>query len=32
VAFISDRDAKRQLYRIAVDGGEAERLMLSEEA
>ena len=26
LAFISDRDGKRQLYRIAVDGGEAERL------
>ena len=26
LAFISDRDGKRQIYRIAVKGGEAERL------
>jgi dipeptidyl aminopeptidase/acylaminoacyl peptidase len=26
IAFISDRDGKRQLYRIAVSGGEAEKL------
>jgi dipeptidyl aminopeptidase/acylaminoacyl peptidase len=26
LAFVSDRDAKRQLYRMAVGGGEAERL------
>ncbi len=26
LAFISDRDGKRQIYRIAVRGGEAERL------
>src|SRR5688500_17479505 len=26
VAFVSDRDGKRQLYRIAVAGGEAEKL------
>jgi dipeptidyl aminopeptidase/acylaminoacyl peptidase len=31
IAFISDRDGKRQLYRVAIDGGEAERLMMSEE-
>lgn len=31
VAFISDRDGKRQLYRIAVRGGEAERLTGTEE-
>jgi dipeptidyl aminopeptidase/acylaminoacyl peptidase len=26
LAFVSDRDGTRQLYRMAVDGGEAERL------
>ena len=26
LAFVSDRDGKRQLYRIAIGGGEAERL------
>jgi dipeptidyl aminopeptidase/acylaminoacyl peptidase len=26
LAFVSDRDGKRQLYRIALDGGEAEKL------
>jgi dipeptidyl aminopeptidase/acylaminoacyl peptidase len=26
IAFISDRDGKRQVYRIAIAGGEAERL------
>jgi dipeptidyl aminopeptidase/acylaminoacyl peptidase len=26
IAFVSDRDGKRQLYRIALRGGEAERL------
>jgi dipeptidyl aminopeptidase/acylaminoacyl peptidase len=26
IAFISDRDGKRQIYRIAVNGGEAEKL------
>lgn len=26
LAFVSDRDGKRQLYRIALRGGEAERL------
>ena len=31
LAFISDRDGKRQLYRIAVRGGEAERLTNTEE-
>ena len=31
LAFVSDRDGKRQLYRIAVDGGEAERLTSGEE-
>jgi dipeptidyl aminopeptidase/acylaminoacyl peptidase len=31
IAFVSDRDGKRQLYRIAVAGGEAERLTSGEE-
>src|SRR5687767_3017544 len=31
LAFISDRDGKRQLYRIAVRGGEAERLTSTED-
>lgn len=31
LAFVSDRDGKRQLYRIAVVGGEAERLTTTEE-
>ena len=31
LAFISDRDGKRQLHRIAVRGGEAERLTSGEE-
>ena len=31
LAFISDRDGKRQLYRIAIEGGEAERLTSAEE-
>jgi dipeptidyl aminopeptidase/acylaminoacyl peptidase len=31
LAFISDRDGKRQIYRIAVDGGEAERLTSADE-
>ena len=31
LAFISDRDGKRQIYRIAVDGGEAERLTNTED-
>jgi Tol biopolymer transport system component len=31
IAFVSDRDGKRQLYRIAVAGGEAERLTSFEE-
>jgi dipeptidyl aminopeptidase/acylaminoacyl peptidase len=31
IAFISDRDGKRQLYRIAVGGGEADRLTSGEE-
>ena len=31
IAFVSDRDGKRQLYRIAVRGGEAERLTSGEE-
>jgi dipeptidyl aminopeptidase/acylaminoacyl peptidase len=31
LAFVSDRDGKRQLYRIAVRGGEAERLTSGEE-
>jgi dipeptidyl aminopeptidase/acylaminoacyl peptidase len=32
LAFVSDRDGKRQLYRIALRGGEAERLTSTEEA
>jgi len=31
LAFVSDRDGKRQLYRIAPGGGEAERLTTTEE-
>jgi dipeptidyl aminopeptidase/acylaminoacyl peptidase len=31
LAFISDRDGKRQIYRIALAGGEAERLTKTEE-
>ena len=31
LAFISDRDGKRQIYRIAIDGGEAERLTSADE-
>ena len=31
LAFISDRDGKRQLYRIALDGGEAEKLTHADE-
>ena len=31
LAFISDRDGKRQLYRIALKGGEAERLTSGDE-
>ena len=31
LAFISDRDGKRQLYRIAVRGGEAEKLTSTED-
>jgi dipeptidyl aminopeptidase/acylaminoacyl peptidase len=31
LAFISDRDGKRQLYRIALDGGEAEKLTRGDE-
>jgi dipeptidyl aminopeptidase/acylaminoacyl peptidase len=31
IAFVSDRDGKRQLYRIAVAGGEAERLTSTED-
>jgi dipeptidyl aminopeptidase/acylaminoacyl peptidase len=31
IAFISDRDGKRQIYRIALDGGEAERITKAEE-
>lgn len=31
LAFISDRDGKRQLYRIALRGGEAERLTNTED-
>lgn len=31
LAFISDRDGKRQIYRIALRGGEAERLTNTEE-
>ncbi len=31
IAFVSDRDGKRQVYRIATDGGEAERLTRADE-
>jgi dipeptidyl aminopeptidase/acylaminoacyl peptidase len=31
LAFVSDRDGKRQLYRLALAGGEAERLTSTEE-
>jgi dipeptidyl aminopeptidase/acylaminoacyl peptidase len=31
LAFLSDRDSKRQIYRIDVNGGEAERLTSGEE-
>ena len=31
LAFVSDRDNKRQLYRIALKGGEAERLTSTDE-
>jgi dipeptidyl aminopeptidase/acylaminoacyl peptidase len=31
IAFISDRDGKRQIYRIAIAGGEAERLTTTAE-
>ncbi|MGQ0733173.1 MAG: prolyl oligopeptidase family serine peptidase [Acidobacteriota bacterium] len=31
LAFISDRDGKRQIYRIAIAGGEAERLTATDE-
>ena len=31
IAFISDRDGKRQLYRIAIAGGEAEKLTSGED-
>jgi dipeptidyl aminopeptidase/acylaminoacyl peptidase len=31
LGFVSDRDGKRQLYRIAPGGGEAERLMSTED-
>jgi dipeptidyl aminopeptidase/acylaminoacyl peptidase len=31
IAFISDRDGKRQLYRIAIEGGEAEPLTRGDE-
>jgi dipeptidyl aminopeptidase/acylaminoacyl peptidase len=31
LAFVSDRDGKRQLYRIALRGGEAERLTATED-
>jgi dipeptidyl aminopeptidase/acylaminoacyl peptidase len=31
IAFISDRDGKRQIYRIAVTGGEAEKLTNAED-
>src|SRR5688572_1666961 len=31
LAFVSDRDGKRQLYRIALRGGEAERLTSGDE-
>src|SRR5688572_4619110 len=32
LAFVSDRDGRRQLYRIAVSGGEAEKLTSGDEA
>jgi len=32
LAFVSDRDGKRQLYRIALAGGEAEKLTSGDEA
>ena len=32
LAFVSDRDGKRQLYRIAIGGGEAEKLTSGAEA
>jgi dipeptidyl aminopeptidase/acylaminoacyl peptidase len=31
LAFVSDRDGKRQLYRIALEGGEAEKLTSGDE-
>ena len=31
LAFVSDRDGKRQIYQIAIDGGEAERLTSGDE-
>ena len=31
LAFISDRDGKRQLYRIGIDGGEAEKLTTADD-
>ncbi len=31
LAFVSDRDGKRQIYRIEVSGGEAEKLTTTEE-
>ena len=31
LAFVSDRDGKRQLYRIAIAGGEADKLTSTEE-
>lgn len=31
LAFLSDRDGKRQLYRIAIEGGEAEKLTSGDE-
>src|SRR5262245_27076574 len=31
LGFISDRDGKRQLYRMALDGGEAEKLTRGDE-
>ena len=31
IAFISDRDGKRQIYRIAIAGGEAEKLTAGDE-
>jgi dipeptidyl aminopeptidase/acylaminoacyl peptidase len=32
LAFVSDRDGKRQIYRIRADGGEAEKLTSAEES